>query len=208
VEVLRIREGLWRWTAPHPDWDPGGQAGSDWPELVGCVYYEAPAATVLIDPLAPPEEDPEQQRFWRALDRDVERRGVPVAVLRTVHWHDRNVTEVRERYPEYEGVPDGVEAFPLGDPIGETVFWIAEHGALVPGDILLGDDAGGLRVCPPSWYDNTEAERQWYREDLRAALEPLLELPVEMVLVSHWEPVLEDGARKLRAAVEAAGEGA
>jgi hypothetical protein len=31
------------------------------------------------------------------------------------------------------------------------------------------------------------------RDGLRAALRPLLELPVESVLVSHGEPVLENG---------------
>ena len=31
------------------------------------------------------------------------------------------------------------------------------------------------------------------RDDLRTVLEPLLDLPVELVLVSHGEPVLRDG---------------
>jgi hypothetical protein len=36
------------------------------------------------------------------------------------------------------------------------------------------------------------------REGLRSLLEPLLELPIERVLVSHGEPVLSDGASALR----------
>ena len=35
--------------------------------------------------------------------------------------------------------------------------------------------------------------------DLRRALEPLLELPVERVLASHGEPVLADGGAAIRA---------
>jgi hypothetical protein len=35
------------------------------------------------------------------------------------------------------------------------------------------------------------------RDELRAALAPLLDLPVEQVLVSHGEPVLENGREEL-----------
>ena len=43
-----------------------------------------------------------------------------------------------------------------------------------------------------------------YGETLRAALAPLLELPVEMVLVSHGDPVLRDGAAAIERALAAA----
>src|SRR5437763_13673038 len=46
MEVRRVARGLWTWTAPHPSWN----GADDWPEAVGCVYYEAPDAVVLIDP--------------------------------------------------------------------------------------------------------------------------------------------------------------
>ena len=133
MDVLRIADGLWRWTAPHPDWVPDGTGASDWPEQVGCVYYEAPDATCLIDPLVP--TDPvDAERFWVALDRDVERRGQPVALLRTIHWHERSIGQLAARYPTFDGWPAGIERFPLGDPDDETVLWIPEHRALVPGD--------------------------------------------------------------------------
>ena len=65
----------------------------------------------------------------------------------------------------------------------------------MPGDVLLGADGGGLRLCPRSWLPaSTTVER------LRASLLPLLELPVTRVLVSHGEPVLRNG----RAALEQA----
>src|SRR5262249_27113975 len=97
VEVTRIEEGLWRWTAVHPDWTPeeGGEEGGD--PVVGCVYCECGDALLLIDPLAP-DEGPDAERFWAALDGDVERLGLPVAALVTVHWHERSAAVVLERY--------------------------------------------------------------------------------------------------------------
>ena len=55
---------------------------------------------------------------------------------------------------------------------------------------------GGLRVCPQPWLGYlpgglTVAE-------LRDRLRPLLDLPVELVLVSHGEPVLAAGGRGAR----------
>ena len=90
MNVSELAPGLWRWTAPHPDW----KEGADWEQEVGCVYYEAAGATVLIDPLVPPE----QERFFDALDRDVQRRGLPVSILLTVPWHARSSAELAERY--------------------------------------------------------------------------------------------------------------
>ena len=67
--------------------------------------------------------------------------------------------------------------------------------ALIPGDRLIGDGAGGLRPCPGTvaalGLPGPPGEAA-----LRAALAPLLELAVESVLVSHGEPVLRDGRRR------------
>ena len=81
---------------------------------------------------------------------------------------------------------------------GETMVWLPGPRALVPGDRLLGDDQGGLRMCPPGWLRYLEPGLSY--DELREALRPLLDLPVEMVLVSHGEPVLQGG----RAAIERA----
>jgi hypothetical protein len=62
---------------------------------------------------------------------------------------------------------------------------------------LTSDRPPGLRICPESWLRQLGGYTQ---EDLRAGLQPLLDLPVEMVLVSHGEPVLRGG----RAALERA----
>ena len=34
---------------------------------------------------------------------------------------------------------------------GETIFWLPEHRALIPGDRILGAPGGGVRLCPESW---------------------------------------------------------
>jgi glyoxylase-like metal-dependent hydrolase (beta-lactamase superfamily II) len=186
VTVAELAPGLWRWTAPHPDW----KDGDDWEQDVGCVYYEAPEATVLIDPVVPTERD----RFFDALDRDVERRGLPLAIVLTCAWHGRSAQELAERYGASGEARRGLEAHELPD-VEERIWWIAEHGALVPGDVLLGDGKGGIRVCPDSWLGEHATA-----DSIRADLRPLLDLPVERVLVSHGAPVLSDG----RAALERA----
>ena len=53
-------------------------------------------------------------------------------------------------------------------------------------------------MCPPGWLRYLEPGLGY--DDLRDSLRPLLDLPVEMVLVSHGEPVRQGG----RAAIERA----
>jgi len=189
MTVDHLAPGLWRWTAPHPDW----QEGDDWEQEVGCVYYEAPDATVLIDPLVPPAGDGD--RFFEALDRDVERRGLPLAIVLTCEWHGRSAQELAERYGATGEARQGLEAHELPE-IEERIWWIPEHGALVPGDVLLGDGVGGVRVCPDSWLGERSSH-----ESIRTALRPLLDLPVDRILVSHGRPVLENGGAALEQAL-------
>jgi glyoxylase-like metal-dependent hydrolase (beta-lactamase superfamily II) len=197
--VDALRPGLWRWTTRHPDWVPAAQPGSpaDWPPEVGSVAHAAEDALVLIDPLVPEE-------LWPRLDRLVARHGPRVAVLTTIGWHRRSRDEVASRYDATtsrarSSLPRGVETIPLRG-FGETMVWLPGPRALVPGDRLLGDGAGGLRLCPESWL--RYLTRKPSLSELREALLPLLELPVELVLTSHGEPVLKRGrdalARALR----------
>src|ERR671935_1749464 len=152
-ELRRIRPGLWRWTAPHPEWvaESKPESPSDWPRDVGCVLCDAPDATVLIDPLVVKGDD----RLLQRLDRYVRSRGLPVSILTTIKWHRRSRDELARRYGAQTSraranLPTGVESKPVRGA-GETMFWLAEHRALVPGDRLLGARGGGLRICPESW---------------------------------------------------------
>jgi glyoxylase-like metal-dependent hydrolase (beta-lactamase superfamily II) len=199
VQVERIEKGLWRWLAVHPEW----KAGAEWEPAVGCVYWEGPDAIVLIDPQLPAEEAA-RESFLDVLDQDVSRVGSPVVVLTTCVWHVRSSGELAERYGGRLGNPGDAEAVTL--PAGvqaiavpvadEAVFWLEGARTLVPGDAILGDSGGGVRMCPASWLgaNGTSAT-------LRAELAPVLELPVERVLVSHGEPVLSGGLAALRLAL-------
>lgn len=186
MDVRRIEEGLWYWTAPHPRW----RRGADWPEAVGCVYYQAPDAVVLIDPLLPRGEEDE---FFEYLDRDVERAGRPVVVLLTAHWHERDAPILRGRYEAEERIPDGVEVYAIkGAPEEQLAYFIRPHRALVVAEIFMGEN-GGLRLCPsPALID---------RAALDTSLQSLLELPVDRVLPGHGEPVLENGLEAMRSAL-------
>jgi glyoxylase-like metal-dependent hydrolase (beta-lactamase superfamily II) len=189
MDVQEVAPGLWRWTAPHPDWEEG----ADWQREVGCVYVEAHDATVLIDPLVPPESE----RFFEALDRDVQRRRLPVSILLTCAWHGRSSGELAARYGPATGVtPEDVAPLPF-PAAEETMYWLPDHRALVPGDSLMGDGRGGIRVCPDTWLEGDAPEI------LRRELRSLLDLPVERVLVSHGEPVLAEGRAALEAALRA-----
>jgi glyoxylase-like metal-dependent hydrolase (beta-lactamase superfamily II) len=210
MEVARIERGLWRWTGYHVEWK----------ENVGSVYCEGDDGIVLIDPMVPAEDS---ERFWNALDRDVERVGAPVHVLVTIFWHTRSTAAMVERYSARvwapsssrgavarraggvtdafrpgAALPGGLEAYGTTRRT-EVVYWIPRYGALVPGDVLLGDGRGGIRMCPESWLPGAKGHAE-----LAESLRPLLELPVRRILVSHGEPVLEDATQALAAALDAA----
>jgi hypothetical protein len=199
VEVDELAPGLWRWTARHPDW----RNEYDWSPEVGCFYVEADDVTLVVDPLVPGGE---AERFWRALDRDVERRGLPVAVLLTEAAHARSAGELAARYdagvwgheearPKVgsaafhvlrpgAAAPGGATALDEGVHHGTgTPLFLPSHGALAPGDAIVEVD-GELRVWWELGDEGTEAE---LRGQLLPALRRWLELPIERVLVSHGQ---------------------
>lgn len=207
MDVIEIAPGLWRWTGHHEEWR----------EDVGSVYCETEDGIVLVDPIVPPEES---DRFWRALDRDVRKVDAPVHVLVTVLWHTRSTAAMVERYDARVWAPSRARAavarragvvtdpFRLGDVLpggfeafptvrgGEVVYWIPRHSALVPGDVLLGDGAGGIQMCPEPWLPGTKRHA-----DLAESLRPLLDLAIERVLLSHGDPVLSRGKDALARAL-------
>jgi hypothetical protein len=186
--VEEIAPGLRRWTSWHDHWE----------EDVGSVAVDTPDGLVLIDPLEPPAGLP-----------------APKHVLVTVYWHARATSGLKAKVwaPKRSQRPllnRGIEAVDLAEaelPGGivplptaraaEAVYWLPEHKAVVVGDVLLGAGAkpratdDPLRLCPERWLGKPT------HDDLKASLRPLLDLPVEHVLVSHGAPVVKNGKREL-----------
>ena len=216
MKIAEIRPHLWRWTALHPDWTPEEGGPTGWDQEVASFALVQDDSLMLFDPLVPSDEE---ERFWRHLDADVEHHGPP-QILLTVYWHARSAPAVLDRYEGTriwtveagavsarervavtdtfsagDALPGGVEARATGEA-EEAAFWISSHGALVFGDALLGTPTGGLGV-PDTWLGEGVTP-----EMAREALRPLLSLPVELVLVTHGEPVLEDGETALENALD------
>ena len=226
MDVAQIDAGLWRWTGYHEEWkeDVGSVFCETEDGVVladplvprgDCASPETASADY-----ARPKTPVDSERFWRGLDRDVRRVGGPVHVLVTVFWHVRSTAALVERYSARvwapsasraavarrsgvvtdvfragERLPGGIEAFKTARRT-EVVFWIPQHRALVPGDVLLGDGAGGVCMCPESRLPEKTGH-----PELATSLRPLLDLPVRRILVSHGEPVLANGRRALAAAL-------
>jgi glyoxylase-like metal-dependent hydrolase (beta-lactamase superfamily II) len=189
--VEELRPGLWYWTAVHPTW---------YEHVVGSYAWDAGSTLVLLDPLSPPSLVDELAA------------GKEVATVLTCDWHDRSAPELVERlgaavhapaggdggleaqhFEPDDALPAGLAAYRATHP-GEAALWIAEVGALVVGDALITTD--GVLAIPERWLPKGDSVA-----DVRKRLAPLLELPVELVLTTHGEPVRENGSEALRRAL-------
>lgn len=222
MQVDRIAEGLWRWTAPHPDWhdDPDSPYGG-WARDVACVYHEAADGIVLIDPLVP--DGDEGERFWRHLDQDVERVGLPPTVVISVAWHGRSADAVRARYPGTRVVgvshdascrldallEDGevlsggcrVTVTDASDDGRMAIIQCSCHGLLWLGDLVIADGQGGLRRPPAAWFDEP-GDRFWLEHGLPLLMPHLLELPIEHLVSAHGPVISTDARAALQQALE------
>jgi glyoxylase-like metal-dependent hydrolase (beta-lactamase superfamily II) len=219
MEIEQIRPRLWRWTATHPDWSPEEGGPDGWQPEVSCHALVEEDALVLIDPLVPPDDE---ERFWHALDGDVEHHGPP-QILLTGYWHARSSQTILDRYPGARvSLPEAAaekarewveftDSFTSGDTLPggvqpketdyttEVLLWIPSQRALAAGDVLLGTPEGGVRVCPDSWLAEGVSPAK-LRDQLRALL---LDLPIELVLLAHGEPVRENARAALESALTA-----
>jgi hypothetical protein len=59
-----------------------------------------------------------------------------------------------------------------------------------------------VRVAPPFWAPETTEGARRYQNEFRPSLRRFLDLPVEMLIVSHGAPVLQNGARALESALQ------
>jgi glyoxylase-like metal-dependent hydrolase (beta-lactamase superfamily II) len=199
-----IRPGLWTWTALHPDWTPDDGGPEGWEQRVRSYALDAGDCLVLFDPLVE--------------TRDVEElaAGRPVHVVLTCRWHRRSSGELVERLaatvhaPAEDAHALGVPAvaYQLGDDLpgdvepqvggypSEATLWLRSHRALVTGDVFLGGERG-FRVQPDSWLAEGLTPQA-----LREQLRPLLELPLELLLPTHGDPVVVGARDTLSRALE------
>ena len=215
----RLGDGLWRWTARHPEWHPG-EFGAE----VACFAAQAEETTLLVDPLLP-EDDDAAASVLHAIDAVVADR---VAILITIPYHVRSSEELWRRYGkdaettihghractkrlkdesafrEIEPgapLPGGVSAHTIGKPRRyEMPLHLPSHDALVFGD-AIAETEGRLVMWATDKVDAKVAN--FYRERFAPSLKPLLELRADNVLVTHGEPVLGGGTEALRAALDA-----
>src|SRR5262249_13266098 len=149
--------------------------GQGWERDVSSYALVADDAFVLFDPLVPNDDE---ERFWSALDGDVEHHGPP-SILISLHWHARSADEILARYPGAsvwahepaagavgtrvpasqtfaagDRLPGAVEALAMG-VLNEAAFWLPGHRALVLGDAVLGYE-GRAELCPPSWLEESD----------------------------------------------------
>ena len=208
-----IATGIWRWTARHPEWHPG-EFGAE----VACFALEAgDDDLLLIDPLVPEGDD--GNPALDLLDRLA--KGRTTNSLITIGYHVRSAELLAERYggriygpgtcakrlrdekllSEDTNGPGGATFHAIGNPRrSERPIWLPSHNALAFGDALVANPEGELRIWVQDPVD--DKQRRFYRQRFGPTLDPLLELPVEHVLVTHGEPVVGNGARALKRAVE------
>jgi glyoxylase-like metal-dependent hydrolase (beta-lactamase superfamily II) len=179
-----VAPGLRRWTAWHEEWK----------QEVAWLALETRDGLVLIDPLDPPEDLRSAEHvlitvYWHGRStKDVEAKHVwaPARSAQPLRNRGINVTDV---FRAGDDLPGGIQAFQTARA-AEVVYRLPEQRALAVGDVLLGSP---LRLCPERWLGKPT------HDDLRESLRPVLELPLEHVLVSHGEPVLSGGDTALAA---------
>jgi hypothetical protein len=209
-----IADGIWHWTARHPEWHPG-EFGAE----VASFALATDDDLLLIDPLLPEEDTP----VLDLLDALAQDRAVHALI--TIGYHVRSAERLAERYggriygpqtcvkrlsdrapftdltPDTPG-PAGARAFAIGRPRRtERPLWLPSHGALAFGDAVVTTPDGDLRMWATEPVD--DKRRRFYRDRFAPTLAPLLELPVEHVLATHGEPIADGGGKALRAAVKA-----
>jgi glyoxylase-like metal-dependent hydrolase (beta-lactamase superfamily II) len=209
--MWEVLPGIYRWELPHPEWTPDdAEGGEGWDRVVGSYLVERADGPVLVDPLVAADE-------WDALDERLE--GRTPQVLITIFWHARSAKEIVERYPGAvvwahepavglmrergveprtfrpgKALPGAIEVVEVGRAF-EVAYFLRDRGALIAGDVLLGTADGGARLFPRSWL---RGDYDAVREGLRGSLG---HLPIDHLLLTHGEPVLERGGTALAEAL-------
>jgi hypothetical protein len=185
--------GVWHWTLPHPEWRKTTVE-------VGSYVVRDGEDTVLIDPLL--DDD-----VAREVDAVVSGR-VTIAV--TIPYHVRSAMDASRRWQaRIVGHPDLARRLPDGTRVhdgapGITLHPLPRHkekivqvaDTLAFGDRVIGT-GDGLRIW--AQRELTDAHKKLLREWLT----PLTRIGAERVLVTHGDPVLQNGSAALAEALEA-----
>jgi hypothetical protein len=204
-----IAPALWRFAATRNGVPP---------TMTGYVLRDG-ENTILVDPLVAGETEP----LLPALDELVRGR-VRILVTTpfhvrgsgllwrrwrgrhevTIYGHEHCATRLDDRSAFRplrggETLDGGVRAHSIGRPRrAEIPFELPSHRALAFGDAVLEVD-GELRVWPR--HRDIDQRQAWYEQRFLPTLEPLTRLDAERVLVTHGEPVPQNGARELAASL-------
>jgi hypothetical protein len=199
--MRELRAGVWHWQAPHPEW------GKDawWPELVSSYAIEVGDDLLLFDPLSVPAElseratgvvltAPYHEREARGLGLPVytppadtwqdwvEKFGVDPERVRGMESEDLAWLRAGEGEGHFHGPgpwPFGIQAY-AGREDNDLILWLPSIHTIVSGD-TLSDFGDGLGI-------QLGGRTHVTHDDVARRLQPLLELPVELVLPAHGEP--------------------
>ena len=216
--MRELRTGLWHWRTRHPEW----RDGEPWDPAVSSYAYDDGERLLLFDPLGVPAEieslAAEREAAivltapWHERDAEqlVQRLGLPVHTPQPDTAEDLMRDWGITAEQAGDGSPDVVwllkegrgeaHLFRSGDrPLGlqayeghkrnDLMLWIEGHRALVVGD-TLADFGEGIAVNT-RWLLKGDT-----RERMLEHLRPILDLPVELVLPSHGEPVGRDALER------------
>jgi hypothetical protein len=199
--MRELRPGIWHWQSPHPDWD----AEQWWPQLVSSYALTLGDDVVLFDPLAVPDEIRERATAVVLTapyhERDARSLGLPVHAPPADTWQDwvekfgvdpekvrgmesddltwLRAEESAGQFHEPGKWPFGIYAY-AGREDNDLVLWIPAVNAIVSGD-SLSDFGEGLDI-------QMGGRTHLTKEQVAKQLQPLLDLPVELVLPAHGEP--------------------
>jgi hypothetical protein len=204
--MREVRPGVWHWQTRHPDWSEEEW----WPPEVSSYGIDLGEQLLLFDPLGVPDElraratavvltAPYHERDARTLGLPVhtppadtwqdwvEKFGVDPEKVRGMESEDLAWLRAGQLEGHFHGPGDwpfGIDAY-AGREDNDLVLWLPAAGALVCGD-TISDFGRGMHVALGGRTHVTE-------EQIKERLQPLLDLPVELVLPAHGEP----GGREL-----------
>src|SRR3954453_17213156 len=200
--MREVRPGIWHWQSPHPDWSKEEW----WAELVSSYAIGLGDDFVLFDPLAVPDElrerasavvltAPYHERDARGLGLPIHtppadpgqdwvgKFGIDPERVRGMESDDLAWLRAGEGEGHFHGPgpwPFGLTAY-AGREDNDLILWLPSINAIVTGD-SLSDFGDGLGIQLGGRTNVTG-------EDVPGAPQPLLALPVELVLPAHGEPM-------------------